>query len=465
MTFSAKRVKLSNESIDHLLFDITSVIVSEMEEREKNEDLYVIRKICDKIQATIDQINPKSFVYIAFDGVGPMAKFDHYRATQYKSYIKQKALNKTWVPSPNIPGTLFMMKLSIAVHAFFDNKNNDNSNKISYKVSTTDEIGEGGYKLFKHMRENPRYYENKNTVVYGISNDLIMLSLGFTAPHSAGQLYLCAKSQEILNFFHFPLMIVDEIYMLNIESLSLDIRNNTMENIFDYIFICILLGNEYMPKFPHVNKQINGFQNLLEVYKTIDKPLTNRNKIIWKHVRLFIEELCKREETLFMDIHAYTHYLEGQHNNHYYANDEEKLNNVPISDLSIEKCINPHHHQWNLRYYRFLFDFDGKDEERKKSVCVNYLEGLEWTFQYYTTSCTDWQWKYKYHYPPLFSDLLSYVPHFHIEFISKKEHHHHDAVSSETQLVYVLPSETEKHKIHWQYCQYFDESNISVIYR
>ena len=116
-------------------------------------------------------------------------------------------------------------------------------------------------------------------------------------------------------------------------------------------------------------------------------------------------------------------------------------------------------------------------ESFKKNVCLNYLEALEWVFKYYTTGCPDWLWKYDYSYPPLFKDLVKYVPHFETDFIKDNEH---APLNPFTQLAYVLPIGNhfllpekislilkkkysqyyaDKFIFEWAFCRYFWESH------
>ena len=121
-----------------------------------------------------------------------------------------------------------------------------------------------------------------------------------------------------------------------------------------------------------------------------------------------------------------------------------------------------------------------ENEERAQQICVNYLEGLEWTMKYYTSGCCDWRWKYNYNYPPLLSDLYKYVPSFDTEYISYKPK---NPVSPYVQLCYVLPK-TSLHLLptkigsviqtkyghlyddncnfKWSYCKYFWESHVDL---
>ena len=78
------------------------------------------------------------------------------------------------------------------------------------------------------------------------------------------------------------------------------------------------------------------------------------------------------------------------------------LENIPIIERNDELYIDPLSDNWQYRYYRVLFDIDYDNKEHVKKICINYLESLEWTFKYYINSCPDWNWKYNYHYTPLF---------------------------------------------------------------
>ena len=120
------------------------------------------------------------------------------------------------------------------------------------------------------------------------------------------------------------------------------------------------------------------------------------------------------------------------------------------------------------------------NDERRKQVCVNFLEALEWNITYYTTGCKNWNWYYKYDYAPLLKDLSKFVPYFDTEFVQFEKS---NPVSSYTQLAYVLPRNSLEllpfkikqslllnhndwyrldFKFKWSFCKYFWESHIDM---
>ena len=116
-------------------------------------------------------------------------------------------------------------------------------------------------------------------------------------------------------------------------------------------------------------------------------------------------------------------------------------------------------------------------KENISTISINYLEGLEWTWKYYTIGCKDWRWKYNYNYPPLLEDLYDYIPNKSTPLIKTNDKH----VSALVQLAYVLPKEyihlipKKYHRslkqqnlydiisFDWSFCKYFWESNINLI--
>ena len=238
----------------------------------------------------------------------------------------------------------------------------------------------------------------------------------------------------------------------------------------------------FLPHFPALNIRTNGITIILETYKFIfkkDETIIKNNKIVWKNLRLLIEELAKHEETYGSDEMKQRNQLEYNfhHKKTRHYSKEDELMSSPISDRQIEKYINIGEIGWQARYYKELFDIEITDE-RRKQICINYLEGLEWNYKYYTTDCPDWRWKYNYKYPPLLEDLYKYIPHFDTTFIDIKPE---NPINSIVQLAYVLPRNSlhllphdiyEKliikypawyqldYKILWAFCKYFWEAHI-----
>jgi 5'-3' exonuclease len=162
---------------------------------------------------------------------------------------------------------------------------------------------------------------------------------------------------------------------------------------------------------------------------------------------------------------------------------------IPMQERTVEKYIDPFRENWEFRYYDALFDIDiyakpgvGSERiDRLKSICVNYIEGLEWTMRYYSTGCVDWRWTYKYPYAPLLVDLMRYIPHLDTALFPNTTEK--NPVRDLVQLCYVLPMAShgllptaiaeklkrnysryycDKLNFKWSYCKYFWEAHTEL---
>ena len=97
-------IKLFNfkKEINNLYFDSNSIVYDVLRmltkdyEKYKNDEKFeedLIMGVCKQLDAYIDEIKPNNQVFIAFDGVAPVARLEQQRTRRYKSMI-EKRLNK-----------------------------------------------------------------------------------------------------------------------------------------------------------------------------------------------------------------------------------------------------------------------------------------------------------------------------------------------------------------------------------
>lgn len=502
-----KKYSIETRQIDNLYLDCNSIIYDSVRtiKHDKSNAKFekeLIRAVCEKILFYINTLSPKKRVFIAFDGVAPVAKLEQQRNRRYKSWFEKQLYNKlseeeskektisenNWNTVSITPGTKFMANLGKGVRVYFKNKSKFSLEEII--VSPSDEAGEGEHKIYEYIRNNPRYHDETTTAIYGLDADLIMLTLNHL--HISNNLYLFRETPHFIKSIDKSLdpntnyvMDIPELSKKIVSDLSNTSGNNKKEDldkrvILDYILLCFFLGNDFLPHFPALNIRTDGIRRLLEAYtsKLLSSKnyLTDGKKIIWKNLRKLVQYLSENEHDYIKQEYSKRRKMKPRR----CGEDDDKILNkimeVPIVDRTCEEYINPYESGWRNRYYKELFGID-IDHERCKEICKNYLEGLEWTINYYTTGCKDWRWTYKYEYPPLLIDLVRHIPHFDTEMLPKTPK---NPVKDLVQLSYVvprpyldlLPSIVHKKllkycdcmyrtdcKMVWAYCRYLWEAH------
>ena len=143
-------LKVENNCFDNLYLDCNSIIydaVHNIDFSSLNESdvKTIIRYVFTKIEEYILIIKPNKNIYIAFDGVAPVAKLDQQRERRYKS-LYQTEISKTifknaktdvWNTAAITPGTKFMKELSVSSRKYFKDPSKYGVQKII--VSTSEE--------------------------------------------------------------------------------------------------------------------------------------------------------------------------------------------------------------------------------------------------------------------------------------------------------------------------------------
>ena len=390
----------------------------------------LIRHVIRKIDEYVAHVSPSGIIFIAFDGVAPVAKLKQQRTRRFKSAFESKVLGDSehvkfkWDTANITPGTQFMDFLTRKIRGHFEIKKN-------YVVSSSDVAGEGEHKIFDHIRIHGKHNIN---IIYGLDADLIMLSL--CNLQYAPLIYLYRETPSYISSLNAELE-PNERYLFNIPMLSSLIcdGNPDKNKVNDYVLLCFMLGNDFMPHIPSINIRHKGIYVLMNAYKKIACYLTENNTIIWKNVRKLLGILASQEEINLTKEHDSRDKFEAMKSKTAGSmTASEKYNAIPVFNREIEHLIDPTTPYWPKRYYKYLFSFE---EKYKKKAAQNYLEGLEWTFKYYTIGCPDWRWLYKYNYAPLLSDIYAECPYFGQEYF--KGDCEQGPISQSAQLMYVIP--------------------------
>lgn len=294
-------------SVNRLFLDLNGCIhpcaqkiIREYPNLHKNDlEKKIMIEVLNFIIYIFNFTKPSDLLYIAIDGVAPRAKMQQQRYRRYKSSKekedKKKLLVKfdkiddknDWDTNAITPGTLFMSELSKYLRDELPKKT---LNVCEILLSDSNDIGEGEHKIFNYIRHNIINNSIIN-VVYGLDADLIMLSMSI---HNSN-IYLLRETLEFGNiinineegmpiFLYFIINNFKESIISHLiqEGLNIDNIDNKYRHIYDYIFICFLLGNDFLPHILSLGIKNGGINILLEFYihiieKNREKKIVNKS--------------------------------------------------------------------------------------------------------------------------------------------------------------------------------------------
>lgn len=408
----------SSTKCDHFMMDFNGLIHPSSQVYLKN--LVKIPKDIEKgimnaiWKDTIDiikMVDPQKTVQIYIDGVAPIAKMNQQRKRRFMSVFRKKLLesNDVWDSNCISPGTPFMTRL----HASIRSHIRYSKDTFRYYFSTSDEAGEGEHKLFREMLTNYNSPEDVK-VIYGMDADLIMLSLFSHLPN----IYLLREDQHSNDE-------TDKYVYLNIDVLRIgiikdlkttfrwNIPEEAMQNSFHqsaqliietYCVICFILGNDFIPHPVCIDLKKGGLQFILTEAGKIWNYTLPQKSLDWNFIRQLFEKLGQYENENILGIVS-NHYNKKAH----FTNKEEEVEAYPIvnKETFINELIT--NNKWRLYYYKHLFNNNINDSRIITNSCKLYLEGIMWTYLYYTRQPKDNTWYYPYAYSPTLCDITNYL--------------------------------------------------------
>lgn len=461
--------------INRLFLDLNCAIhpcCREIVEQAKQENISpkendMIANVLLKITQLVSLTRPNT-LYIAVDGVAPLAKINQQRQRRYKAALEKNI----WNTSKISPGTEFMDKLNIALDNF-------KSTGVNIIISNSNESGEGEHKIMKYINDT-----NKSPlpdVIYGLDADLIMLGL---IARKSNILLLREKTEY--NIEEQQLDTEGDYLYLNINNTKKGIlqefnKDNIYENqtlIDDYVFINFLLGNDFLKTIPSLQIRYNGMDLLLDSYHKCcsNNPyfqLVNNGEIIFDNFKIFLENIVDQENDTINEI---IRIRDKQRKSAYYRTkgDTQKIEeNQPLLNNPTEELIKFGESGWRTRYLinglynttNFSLNTVEMEEytEDIKDLCNQYFMGLSWCTRYYFKGYKGVSniWYYKYSFAP---DLRTFLNNVNVGQINRNDIMFYPALKPVEALLAMLPKQS-KDLVSEKYQKLMDEdSPISYYY-
>jgi len=362
-----------------------------------------------------DHVQPSDLLYVAVDGVVPMAKIRQQRMRRFKSVwtAKEEAIIKGeevigWDRNAITPGTQFMNRLT-------DKLNSWSKYLKNTVISGVHDSGEGEQKIMAYLRENP---PNGEIIVYGLDADLIVLCLWHFQVYG-WSFKLLREDVEMKGGVKLNSFGEETLLYFDINMLAEIITNKWNVNIHDYVGAMSFLGNDFIPHGITLCIREEGIDRLMEILEMSENNLIYKDENgSWKYnlntLKYIIETVTKVEEKwllkglvkkLKMSSHGYTRPGETQ-------TDIEKalnaMNTLPLTWKVERSLVSRNDNEWFLKddwetiYYKdFLWDASPEISVKE------WLKGIQWVLNYYTGSePVDFLWYYPWYLPPLFKDIV-----------------------------------------------------------
>lgn len=400
---------------------------------EEIEDLIIENSLIYTI-SIIRKCNPVSLLYIGVDGLCPMAKIVQQRCRRYVSVWKNEKMGddkECWDRNNITPGTRFMAKFNVCISEFAKNI------KSGFKVIVSDsaQFGEGEHKIMDYINltETTDGQVFKD-VIYGLDADLILLGL----LNKNNDNIMLMRDESYLNISELKKSIIFHYYN------DKDNINNNNSFIRDFVILCSLLGNDFLPSLTYMKIKNNGIDRLMRFYMSIrdelNTNLTTSDGINFMFLTRIIDQVSQCEDSE-MDEAIIAHKRKRVN---FIKNCEDSINNYPMLN---KEYYNMDTH-WRKHYYHSLFQ-SNYSFSFIQSVCTDYVDGLNFIFNYYCTTDkkgVDYFWNYNHLYSPTAVDLCSYLRLSNTSENNKKNNYNNfkNTITPTIQLMLVLPPSSLK---------------------
>ena len=351
------------------------------------------RGLCEIVCQTVKEIwavaGKPSLVFLAIDGVVPMAKIRQQRVRRFKSsWLRHTfgAGEAGWDSNAITPGTAFMDRLSGHLAELVKQHGK------GWILSDSREPGEGEHKIMEWLRETKPQLP---VIVYGLDADLIILSLLSETP-----IWLLREKQEFGLKDRKGGEGQIEYQFLDIGIFKGRLGLSTSEECINYCGIMSLMGNDFLPHSLTHKLNDDGHECVLELFKEMKQTnewLVADGSLVPSVFQRIVKKWGGEEDMRI----AHMIQEKRRRGRQGLGKGMEPYENLPI-EWNAEARLEGG--DWRSGYWSFLHPCATQAD--KSRYCAEYLKGFQWILDYYTGKPVNKQWMFSAWLPPLWSDFL-----------------------------------------------------------
>lgn len=384
---------------------------------------HLFKKICEKIEYCRRVCNPRKKLLLCVDGVAGLGKMNQQRQRRFRTAKSMEGSEQVFNPNAFTPGTKLMDHLTKYIDWYIRNmiSYHPEWKKLEVIFSNEKVPGEGEHKIMQYIREHGS--NTDSYCIYGLDADLMML--GMVLP--VDKIMIAREADEgIIQYVNVQSFRAEILKLMRWPSGSTGQPSapfSEQEGIHDFIVLCFLVGNDFLPTVPSLSIIDGGIDIMMDIYRELGKKNGHLTRTVRGSQRLalkipaihdFFRALGEKEQCMI----------------------EKKYAGRPrfFPDPLILKNLSEDHLDmgaFKQEYYQKNFPQDAP----LKKIVHTYLDGIIWVLNYYRYGIPDWLWYYPYLYAPFLSDFIPFLSSYRTPHFEKNQ-----PVPPFLQLMMVLPS-------------------------
>lgn len=371
--------------------------------KQPKKQIDVFIDVCKNIEELFSVVKPSKRLILMVDGPAPKCKLNQQRQRRYRSSNDREEDDTSFDTSSISPGTKFMDSLGKYVDWYIKKRITEDQawQKIEVIFSNDKVPSEGEQKGMSFIRKYGG--KNESYVIMGNDADLIMLSL---ATH-------IEKFYVLRDNTFYDRDENDKFLIVNIGHTALQLSEimrwsgnySTKNAIDDFVFLCFMLGNDFIPHIPGIEIIEGGIDTILNVYRDVCTfnghitTRTDRDLVIFNKIplKIFLQVMSEYEKPVL------EHKLK---NKKVYFEDKLLESCAEFKDNSYVLDIDKYRKEYCKKY------FGSNKNANLERICHSYLEGLQFVITYYTNTVPSWNWNYPHYYAPSTYILAKYIDTF-----------------------------------------------------